>query len=75
MSHRTQHWKIDVDPGDLIHVETENKHAVLEVRGIVGNEIIYQCVVSDGEYYGTKDDDRMLHKQNLIEDSFWIDQE
>lgn len=68
-----RYWGIDVSEGDLIHVQTQREHAVLEVRGDVGNRVIYTCLISDGHYYGTSDDDGMLHKRNLVTENFWIE--
>ena len=68
------YWDIQVNQGDLIHVQTQREHAILEVKGLVGNRIIYDCIISNEEYYGSSDDDSILHKETLNGENFWIEQ-
>ena len=70
-----RYWDIDVSEGDLIHVQTQQEHAVLEVKGIVGNRIIYDCLISNEAYYGSRDDDSIIHKQNLRSENFVLEKQ
>lgn len=70
-----KYWDIDVTEGDLIHVQTRRENAVLEVKGIVGNRIIYDCLISNEEYYGSRDDDSVIHKQNLRSENFVLEKQ
>jgi len=72
---KERYWEIDLREGDLIHVETDRIHAVLEVKTVIGNQIVYDVIVTDESYYGTDMDDRMIHKQNLLSNNFRIEKE
>lgn len=71
MGYDTRYWRIDVQQGDLIQVDTNEGVAILEVQETVGNRIVYNCVVSNDAYYGTTKDDHLLHKRLLTEDNFY----
>ena len=72
-SNNEPYWRLNVNRGDTIHVRTQHEHAVLEVVDTVGNQIIYNCLISDGVYYGTSRDDSMIHKSELNSENFEIE--
>lgn len=73
MSTIKKYWKLNVNEGDLIYVSRgQETIATLEVRCVIGNRVIYDAI--DGNrYYGTKADDKMIHKKDIVKSDFRIE--
>ena len=71
MGYDTRYWRIDVKQGDLIQVDTQEGVALLEVQQTIGNRIVYETIISNDAYYGTKEDDHVIHKRLLTEENFY----
>jgi hypothetical protein len=73
MSNINKYWKLNLSEGDLIYVgRGQETIAKLKVRTVVGNRVIYD-VIDGNRYYGTKADDKTIHKQDIVESDFRIE--